>query len=170
MIDHMAEMAGRLKADTIHKVSQTADFGREASGGVNVKVLYFISSLICLALGCLGTLGFFGSFLLQSPPDSIGPLLGFAAWNLFPYGVAAALVWLARKNTIAGALGLIGCLLLLLIGVGLPVKVFYFDPPDAQSALVILVTPVYQFLGAAPFLIPAQILARTKKPLPPDAP
>lgn len=97
----------------------------------------------CLALGALATL----YFLKLLAPTSAAAAVVMGAWLVLPYLLLAlALAFLARKRTYIGI-----AIATTLGGVGFLVYVI-FVRPDAQGAIAVMFTPLYQLVGAVVLL------------------
>ncbi|WP_139228644.1 hypothetical protein [Planctomicrobium piriforme] len=125
-----------------------------------MKRIFFLTSSVVLSAGSLAMVAFWLWLLSKNPGGNPFSMAGLFAWNLCPFVASAAVAGRTRNGVASSLVAAFGCLISVVIGVGLTFKAFFLDPPDAQSALVVLVAPFYQLLASSPFLLTASLLKK----------
>jgi hypothetical protein len=122
--------------------------------------------------GAVATLGFMIHAADRTRPSWWISFVLFAAWALLPYAAMGAAARLRPSNRSSRSVLLAAAVLLS----GLSALVLYdvfVAHPDAQSGLVVLILPLWQLVGLAPFVAASRYLARRGAgawPVPPKKP
>lgn len=112
-----------------------------------------------LAVCCAGYLVAI-SLLMRAASGQINTFILFvAAWYAVPGLICSILAWRFRCWTVPSSLALLTSVVAAGVGVGLPYKIMYVDPPDAQAGIALVFIPAFQVICLSPFLLATVVIA-----------